>query len=354
MARQEKGMAYGRYSLTRKHTYMDNIVIITARWIPLLPMFLKVVIHTDKGYPFKVGVLAMYICYESETASCKRLISIAAIYNVLHTVLHLQMIDPAALRPVRHAKLLRHKNHGICVSQQWLVAVDWDSNITVYSLPELQLRSWKQVSCYWHPCADSFGVIYLPYIGFVTMVEVSDNGNLTVLGKLNVGGRFKQKKRLISVAVGSQPGQLYMAGRFSSNFYLVNTTSDTIIHNLTLPNEITDVVAIAALNSGQILVATAYGRLALYPSVFEPAELLTNVPFYYAWVSANANANQFLVSAWGMSMLFVLDRNGSWDAVKALNGVDGVWVPSIEDVAVWEDCVWVADLTGSLILLCPL
>ncbi len=264
------------------------------------------------------------------------------------------------------------------MSKQWLVAVDWRSNITVYTLPDLQLRSWKQVSCHWHPRADTAGVIYLPYKGFVSMIEISDNGNVTVLGTLNAGDSFKRPRHpyeihemclhymrmgynhkcwqdlLISVAIGPQPGQLYMAGRHSSNFYLVNATSDTIIHTLTLPDEINDVIAIAALNSGQILVATNYGKVALYPSVFEPAKLLTDVPHDWAWVSTTANANQFLITVWGASQLFLMDEKGSWDAVRALNGVDGVWLPTIEDVAVWEDCVWVCDFTSSLILLCLL
>lgn len=263
------------------------------------------------------------------------------------------MIDPTALKPVRHSYLQHDRNHGICVSKQWFVAVDWQSNITVYSLPDLQLRHWVQLSCHWHPRADSAGVIYLPYFGFVTMIEISDNGNVTVLGRLSAGG-FRQS--LISVAIGPQ-SQLYIAHRFSAHFYLVNTTSDTIIHTLTLPAEINDVTGIAALTSGQVLVINDgeyWGKIAVYPSAFEPAELLTDVPFARSWMSLTGNANQFLISLWKISQLIIIDDKGGWQAVRALNGVDGVWVPCIQDVAVWEDCVWVSSDFGSVILLCPL
>ncbi len=48
-----------------------------------------------------------------------------------------------------------------------------------------------------------------------------------------------------------------------------------------------------------------------------------------------------------------MDSEGTWHSIDALNGKDGVWVPKISGLAVWEGCVWVAELQGALVLLCP-
>lgn len=51
--------------------------------------------------------------------------------------------------------------------------------------------------------------------------------------------------------------------------------------------------------------------------------------------------------------LHIMDSEGTWHSIDALNGKDGVWVPKISGLAVWEGCVWVAELQGALVLLCP-
>ena len=238
----------------------------------------------------------------------------------------------------------------MCVSSQWLV-VAVSGTISIFSLPDLQLRDRLQYSGAW-PRADRNGVVYCIRHRHISMLEVSDSGNVTELGRLTVRGQVTDSW-LYVVAPGPQPGQLCVGLRYPSLVYIVNITTDSIIHRLVVPPGITYLGHIAALPNGEILVAYGDGNLAWYRSVSEPAVLLTDTPVTGQWPVMLGNINQFLVATYGGSQLYVLDVERSWHTVNALNGEEGVWLTDIVDVAVWEGCVWVADRTGSLVLLCP-
>ncbi len=244
---------------------------------------------------------------------------------------------------------------GICVTRQWLVVKDHE-NITVYSLPDLQFQD--QVGLRgWHPFrADSDGVIYVPGRSFISMLEISNTGNVSVRGRLTAGGRLAN---LRSEAVGPQPGQLVAIATdisdYTNTVYIIDIKNDSIIQALALPPGINDVWGVAALGSGQILVAEwGYGNLVWYRSVSEPAVLLTDTPVT-GWrdLVMLGNINHFLVAPRLGSQLKVMDSEGGWHTVDALNWETGVWLPGIVDVAVWENCVWVAQCHGILVLLCP-
>ena len=261
-----------------------------------------------------------------------------------------QVIDHAALKPVRQADLGHNRIDGMCVTRQWLVVSDYVyNNIIVYSLPDLQLRDQIRVSGR-RPRADSDGMVYIAGVEYISMLEISNTGNVSVQGRLTAGGRVKST----SVAVGPQPGQLCAGNNYPLAVYIIDIKNDSIEQTLGLPSGIEGyVVSVATLGSGQILVADLRGNLAWYRSVWEPAVLLTDTPVTGREVAMLGNINQFLVAPlWG-SQLYVMDSEGGWHTVDALKWETGVWLPNIRVVAVWENCVWVVNYQGSLVLLCP-
>ncbi len=174
-----------------------------------------------------------------------------------------------------------------------------------------------------------------------------------------------------SIAVGPEPGQLAVVApdRFTrynccpTIIYIIDIKRDSINQTLELPSEIGSVLSVAVVGSGQILIADRNGNMAWYRSVSEPAVPLTDTPVGVLLpdnvssevpaVGMLGNINQFLVVAHRKSQLFVMDDEGGWHTVDALKGGTGVWLPESVDVAVWQDCVWVADSYGTLVLLCP-
>ncbi len=92
------------------------------------------------------------------------------------------------------------------------------------------------------------------------------------------------------------------------------------------------------------------GNLALYRSVSERAVLLTDTLVIRFGAIMLGNNNHFLVAPPWDSRLYVMDGEGGWHTVDALTCEAGVWISGIMDVAVWENCVWVADYHGSLLL----
>ena len=240
----------------------------------------------------------------------------------------------------------------MCVSSQWLVAAG-SATTSIFGLPDLQLRDRLQWSCQ-RPRADSDGVVYCERFGYISMLEISDSGNVTELGRLTVQGQLNVSLFAWYVAVVPQLGELCVGLFYPPRVYIINIKTDSIIHRL-VPPEMRHVHHIAALPTGEILVAGEGRNLAWYSSVLKPAVLLTDTPVTGQWavMTLLGNINQFLVATPGGSQLYVLDVERSWHTVNALNGEEGVWLTDIADVAVWEGCVWVAGWSGSLVLLCP-
>ncbi len=259
-----------------------------------------------------------------------------------------QVIDNAALKPVHQADL-GLPIAGICVTRQWPVVSDYNDNVIVYSLPDLQLQDQVQVNGR-HPRADSGGMVHLAGDCFISMLEISNTGNVSVQGRLTAGGRLRYTR---AVAFGPQPGQLCAGHNRPPAVYIIDIKNDRIEQTLELPSGIDSVWFVATLGSGQILVADGGGNLAWYRSVSKPAVLFTDTPVTGQRVAMLMNINQFLVAPlWG-SQLYVMDSEGGWHTVDPLKWETGVWLPYIMDVAVWENCVWVVNYYGSLVLLCP-
>ena len=221
----------------------------------------------------------------------------------------------------------------------------------VYSLPQLKLRDSVQVAGWW-PRADSGnGMVYIPHTRTITMLSINDSGKATVLGRLTAGGKLWG---FPYVAVGPQLGQLCVGQFESPDVYIINIANDSIVDTLVLPRGVAGLWTLATRGTGQILIQAEKG-LVLYKSVSEPPVQLTDTP-----ISGKSealimigNQDQFLVGVRWESDLFLVDVDSTWHAVTALNGEDGVWLMNIKDVAVWDNCVYVADAYGPLVLLCP-
>ncbi len=159
------------------------------------------------------------------------------------------------------------------MSRQWLVVTKWLS-ITTYSLPDLKLQDLIVINGE-IPTADSAGVVYLPgWKGNITMLEISDSGNISKLGELTVEGQLGQGR--VRVAAGPRLGELCVGRVIPPNIYIVNISTDTIIHTLEFPIVFNYVGCLATTETGQILVASSFNnlKLAWYRSVTEPAKLL--------------------------------------------------------------------------------
>ncbi len=266
-----------------------------------------------------------------------------------------QDVDFARLRPVRYTEL-NHSIDGLCVSGSWLVVADWH-NVILYSLPGLELRHQLTVWYCQLPRADSDGVVYVPGYGYIAVLQITDSGNLTEIRKLSsVEGQ--SLGRYPSVAVGPQPGQLCV-GRFDPpSLWVVNVSDGSLLHNLTLPDPCRYLYSVAALDSGHLMISYWVGgntySLAVYRSVTDSPTLLTNLTTVRdGVVGLTGSGNHFLAPYYYQADLLVLGPDGSvLYTVDAVSGKLGIRLNMICDVAVWQDCVWLGEQRGDLVLLC--
>ncbi len=267
----------------------------------------------------------------------------------------LQDIDYTGLRPVRYQRL-GHAISGLCVSGPWLIVTDL-ANVSLYSLPDLQLHHQVRVYGCRLPRAESDGrVVYVPALTYITVIEISDSGNMTVIRNITtVGG---QSLLYPAVAVGPQPGQLCVARVGTPRLWVVNVSDGSVLQNVTLPDCRWGLWSVAALNSGQLLVSYQINRytysLAWYNSVTDSPILVNNVTSMADFVHGiQVSGDHFLAPYIFKANLLVLGTNGSvLHTVDAVSGKLGVWLYGITDVAVWQDCVWLGSQHSDLVLLC--
>ncbi len=128
---------------------------------------------------------------------------------------------------------------------------------------------------------------------------------------------------------------------------------------LVLPRAWHRQLVLATLETGQVLACvqkTADEQVVvLYNTLSEQPVVLTATTTR-DWLIMLGHGSQVLAGVrWG-SQLFLgnfADGNVTWHTVDALNGEKGVWLTNIRDVALWDNCVYVADAYGPLVLLCP-
>ena len=263
-------------------------------------------------------------------------------------------IDYARLRPVRYRRL-PHKISGLCVSGRWLIVTDY-SNASLYSLPEMQLHDQLHLDYCLLPRSDGDGVVYVPGPGYIAVLQITDSGKLTEIR--NISTVEGQTLFYPAIAVGPQPGQLCVGQWDPPRLWVNNISDGSLLHTLTLPDPCDQLNSIAALASGQLMISyrvnsTTHG-LAVYRSVTDSPTLLTNLATVEDMVNGILGSeNHFLAPYTYNSNLLVLGPDGSLlYTVDAVSGKQGVFLSSIQDVAVWQDCVWLGGYDGDFVLLC--
>ncbi len=262
-----------------------------------------------------------------------------------------QIIDHLDLTPVRQTEL-GYPTEGFCITRQWLVIVraHWaQPALDVYSLPDLKFRDSTQTGGWW-PRADNDNMVYLPFGNNISMFQINSSGGISLLGSFTLPRKLPG---WANVAVGPRVGQLIVGASLSCRVCIISTTnSSMILRTLKWPRKLGWLQSMATGGNGQILVGTVKG-MVLYKSPAHQPVLLTDAPVY-GGLGIICHGNQFLACERSGSRLFVVDADGTWHTVNALNGQDGVWLTNIRDVAVWDNCVFVTDIHTTLVLLCPI
>ena len=265
-----------------------------------------------------------------------------------------QNVDYSRLQPVRYARL-KHNITGLCVSGPWLVVTDW-VNTSLYSLPDLALHHQVTVKACRLPRAASDSLVYVPSRWYIVVLEITASGNITELRKITtVGG---QDLWYPSVAVGPQTGQLCVAQFDRPRLWIVSTTNDRVIHTVRLPDPCQRLWSVAALDSGQLMISYSVSypncSLAFYTSVADSPEVVHNMSSVADIVNGLLGHGQhFLAPYVYKADLLVMGSNGSvLHTVDTVSGKLGVYLHWINDVAVWQDCVWLGGYWGDLVLLC--
>ncbi len=269
---------------------------------------------------------------------------------------YFQGVDYGGLTPVRYMRL-KHNVSGLCVSGAWLVITEYRTNTTrLYSLPDLTLH--HQVTVEWCklPRADNDGRVYVPALSYITVVEITDSGNMTAIRNITLEG---QDLSYPSVAVGPQPGLLCVTQQYPARLWLVNATDGRVKQALPLPQQCVALYSVAAMDSGQLMISYTASwpwkfSLAVYRSMSESPTVLTSLSSVgdLVW-GLVGSGNLFLALYSYTGDLLVVSANGTvLHTVDAVNGKLGIFLHGITDLAVWQDCVWLGFYHGDLVLLC--
>ena len=300
--------------------------------------------------------VALYLKFGTLLHLVARIQSVFGLYGLTVSLcVCLQDIDYARLRPVRYQRLGR-KISGLCVSGSWLIVTDDRITTSLYSLPDMQLHDQLHIESCLLPRADGDGVVYVPGSRYIAVLQIIDSGHITEIRNITaVGG---QSLYFPAIAVGPQPGQLCVGRYAPPTLWVINISDGSLLHNLVLPDQCEQLSSIAALASGHLMISykvssTTHG-LAVYRSVTDSPTLLANLTTVEDWVNGClGSGNHFLASYTYDSDLLVLGPDGSvLYTVDAIRGKQGVFLSWIQDVAVWQDCVWLGGYYGDFVLLC--
>ncbi len=266
-------------------------------------------------------------------------------------------MDYKGLTPVRYTKLNHSGVRGLCVSGSWLVVTyGWANTTRLFSLPDLTLHHQVTVERCLYPRADSDGLVYVSAKKHIAVLEITDSGNMTAVRNITaVGGQILNSPR---VAVGPQPGQLCVSSVGPFRLWLVNATNDRVVQTLTPPEQCRGLYSVASLDSGQLMISYGGGSpwkfsLAVYRSTSESPTVLTSLSvadFVYGLVGSG---NKFLAPYVNTGGLLVVSANGTvLHTVDAVSGKLGIFLYFINDVAVWQDCIWLGGFRGDFVVLC--
>ncbi len=245
---------------------------------------------------------------------------------------------------------------GICVSGHWLV-VTFDLQVStpafrLYRLPDLTPIQDLNYSQVYQPRCSSDGRVYVPALYMLTELDITAQGNLTVLRNITTGGW----DWITAVGLGPQTGQLCIGAISRLTLipvvYIIHLASGNITTTLTVPDQIGCFpITVSALSTGQILLTSLhihpYAVSTLYQTIsHQPRTLRNSTQEVYISVAYRGN---FLVIGGGIqSGIDVLDGQG-----HVVHTVEDDYGFITEDLAVWQDSLLVMDFHGGLLWLSP-
>ncbi len=232
----------------------------------------------------------------------------------------------------------------MCASGRWLVVTYYlyvsTTAIRLYRLPNLTPIHDFNYSQVLYPRCSSDGRVYVPAWTMVTELEITAQGNLTVLRNITIG----EAGAITAVGLGPQTGQLCVGTVFRLDqlqvpvVYILYLASGNIATTLTLSDQPGCMPAmVSALSTGQILLASVdpsssrnpEGVSVLYQSVAHSPVTLANGT-RGALISVGYRENFLVIGSGFRNGIAVLDAQGN---VVHTMEYDYVYITT--DLAVW-------------------
>ena len=247
----------------------------------------------------------------------------------------------------------------MCVSGRCLVVTFHlkvsTTAIRLYRLPDLtpiQDLNYSWVSL---PRCSSDGRVYVPARYMLTELEITAQGDLTVLRNITTGNW----DWITAVGLGPQTGQLCIgAGSGLTRIavvYIIHLASGNITTTLTVSDQIDCYpITVSALSTGQILLTSVhfwdrYAVSVLYQTIAHQPQTLGNRTHGLHMYSSVAYRENFLVIEGVLQNAFtVLDSQG-----HVVDTVEYDYGFFTADLAVWQDSLLLMDLNGALLWLSP-
>ncbi len=231
--------------------------------------------------------------------------------------------------------------------------------VSTYSLPDLQLGNNVSVSGHCGTVrAASDGQVYAGCHHVVSVLEISETGNISVTRNLTAGGLLTGSRNEVA-GFGLNPGQVWIYDRSYKNatdiqVHLIDVNTDSVIQMFTPDSR--DIpygnspwvtfVDVAALGHDKLLLRARddNGVLLLYDSLTASPKNLSWSGEFYPILTYKTH---FLLRDGG-SRIRILDINGELLYTgDDLNGKHGFWI-QIQDVAFWNNNLIVLGLVGDI------
>ena len=250
---------------------------------------------------------------------------------------------------------------SITVSGKWLVATGEDDapNDAFYTYRLPGLHSVGNVSLYsYRGCfseAGNDGQVFAGCRGKVTILQISETGNITVTRNLAAEGRLEGRQNL--VALGPRPGQIWVTQVYYSQtdvlVLLVDIDTDTVIAPIIRwsasdPGNTLAWVQVASLVTGETLLSDC-----VYPDchmvMFQTIDALpTNISV--AGQVKMSHKDHFLVRDIRANTIIAVDGKGKLlHTVDDLNQRHEICL-EIVDIAVWGKNLIVLGLGGKVVM----
>ncbi len=247
----------------------------------------------------------------------------------------------------------------MCVSGHWRVATFSyklsTPPIRLYRLPDLTPIHDLNYLWVFGPRCSSDGRVYVPALYLLTELEITAQGNLTILRNITT----HEWDVITAVGLGPQTGQLCI-GAYSRLtlipvVYITHLASGNINTMLTVPDQIGCFpLTVSSLSTGQILLTSLDIRdldpvSVLYRTIPHQPRTVRNSPHgVYVHRSVAYRGNFLVKGNRFQTAITVLDGQG-----HVVHTVEYDYGFFTTDLAVWQDSVLLMDFSGGLLWLSP-